>query len=360
MATLRDTQDVLILEQPANVGSLRDTQDVLIFETPTQGFGHLRATQDTLIFELPAPITGLVLAPIVITYPLSIPPGPPGPSRVRLGRMAAVAKTESPITFQQQIQDWQQRRWELEMNWPPMTWAQAAPFQAFLDALGGQAGTFLAGDPLAKLPRGSAQGSPVTSGATNLSGSSQLVTSGWLPNQAGVLLPRDYVQLQASYSTLTIVTTVVTGSLVTITAQARGSMPSWLIPGLPFYVSGTGLADGGPFVVVSATLSWGGIYVTIVFYDAAATTGSSGGGLFSPVQPPQRLFRVMAQSAINTDGGGNATIDIFPPLRETLTAGTPLLLQNTMGTFRMTENRVLDEMDSKKTVTISLKAIEAL
>jgi hypothetical protein len=116
---------------------------------------------------------------------------------------------------------------------------------------------------------------------------------------------------------------------------------------------------------MAQSVTWDGSYggftlVTIVFYDAAATAGSSNGGSFTPVQPPQRLFRVMAQSAINTDGGGNATIDIFPPLRENLTAGIPLVLQSTMGTFRMTENRVVDEMDSKKTVTISLKAIEAL
>lgn len=212
---------------------------------------------------------------MAITYPLSIPPGPPGPSRMRLGRMSAVAKSESPITFQQQIQDWGSRRWELEISWPPMTAAQAAPLQAFIDALGGVGGTFLAGDPLGTSPQGSAHGSPVCSGSANISGATQLVTSGWIPSQSGVLLPRDYLQVQA--------------------------------PGAP-----------------------------------------------------QRLHRVMTQSAINTDGGGNATIDMFPPIRETLPAGTSIILLNTMGTFRMSENRVVDDLDSKKTITIGLKAVEAI
>jgi hypothetical protein len=53
----RDTQDVLIIEQPSTAGHLRDTQDALIFETPAAALasGHLRDTQDCLIFEFPAP-----------------------------------------------------------------------------------------------------------------------------------------------------------------------------------------------------------------------------------------------------------------------------------------------------------------
>lgn len=189
---------------------------------------------------------------------------------MRFGRMAAVAKTESPITFQQQIQDWQTRRWELEISWPPMTAAQAADLQAFIDALGGQLGTFLAGDPLATSPRGSAQGSPICNGATNISGANKLVSAAWIPNQSGVLLPRDYLQVQAAGA-------------------------------------------------------------------------------------PQRLHRVMTQTPINTDGGGNATIDLFPPIRETLASGTTIVLLNTVGTFRMTQNRVVDEMDSKKQSPSGLK-----
>lgn len=308
----------------------------------------------------------------MITYPLSIPPGPPGPSRMRFGRMAAVAKTESPITFQQQIQDWQTRRWELEISWPPMTASQAAALQAFLDALGGQTGTFLAGDPLATTPRGSAKGSPICNGTANVSGSNQLVTAGWMPNQAGVLLPRDYLQVQATSQVVTGAQVTVADGIVTLIVSSGLSNPlSWIVVGARFNVAGTGIADGGPFSAASVTV--GGIYVgvpplqfqtgwlyTITYVDPAATPGSAVGGTLSQITPPFRLHRVMTQTPINTDGGGNATIDIFPPIRETLASGIPIVLVNTMGTFRMTENRVVDDMDSKKTITIGLKAVEAL
>lgn len=52
----RDTQDVLIIEQPFTSGALRDSQDVLIIEVPTTAFGpagHLRDTQDPMLFEYP-------------------------------------------------------------------------------------------------------------------------------------------------------------------------------------------------------------------------------------------------------------------------------------------------------------------
>src|ERR1700677_477738 len=339
---LRDTQDVLILEDAGNTGHLRDTQDVLIFETSPQGFGHLRDTQDVLIFELPAPVIGLPQAPIVITYPLTVPPGPPGPNRVRLIRMAATAKTESAFTFQQQIQDWQSRRFELEMTWPPMTAAQVYPLQAFLDALQGQVGTFLQGDPLATTPRGSAKGSPITNGATNVSGSNQLVTAGWLPNQAGVLLPRDYIQVQAIPESAGIGDISVAAGVVVLTifysSFQVNPISNWMSVNVPFYVSGTGLADGGPFLASSVVFTSEGFQrsiATITYTDPAAINGTGVAGTISTQGGPIRLHRVMTQTPINTDGGGNATIDIFPPIRETLPSGTTIYLQNTKGTFRM-------------------------
>ena len=54
---IRDTQDVLIVEQPFTSGAIRDTQDVLILEVPTTAFGspgHLRVTQDAMLFEYPS------------------------------------------------------------------------------------------------------------------------------------------------------------------------------------------------------------------------------------------------------------------------------------------------------------------
>jgi hypothetical protein len=273
--------------------------------------------------------------------------------------MAAVAKTESPFTFQQQIQDWLQRRWELEMSWPPMTAAQAAPVQAFIDALGGVSGTFLAGDPLGTSPRGTGNGNPISSGANNISGSEQLVTAGWTPNQAGILLPRDYLEVFQGGSE--IVSVQALSGVVSLVAL--GFLP-WLEVGNSFDVAGTGIADGGPFVSLTYynVFQTGVGYLTSISYsDPEATNGTAYSGLISqPNAPTPRLYRVMTQTPINSDGGGNATIDIFPPIRETIPSGVSINLYDTVGTFRMSENRVVDEMDSKKTITIGIKAVEAI
>jgi hypothetical protein len=56
---IRDSQDVLIVEEQETSGNLRVSQDVLVFEQ-SQTNGHLRVSQDVLIFELPP-----VVAPCV-------------------------------------------------------------------------------------------------------------------------------------------------------------------------------------------------------------------------------------------------------------------------------------------------------
>jgi len=53
---VRDSQDVLIIEQPFTSGHVRDAQDVLILEVPATAFtapGHLRDGQDVMLFEYP-------------------------------------------------------------------------------------------------------------------------------------------------------------------------------------------------------------------------------------------------------------------------------------------------------------------
>jgi hypothetical protein len=52
MAAIRDTQDVLIIEETDASGKVRATQDVIILETVPTGFGHVRDTQSVLLIEL--------------------------------------------------------------------------------------------------------------------------------------------------------------------------------------------------------------------------------------------------------------------------------------------------------------------
>jgi hypothetical protein len=49
-----------------------------------------------------------------------------------------------------------------------------------------------------------------------------------------------------------------------------------------------------------------------------------------------RLYRVV--SPVNSDGAGNTTISIWPPLRESPTVGAPLILSNAKGLFRLKSN----------------------
>lgn len=53
-------------------------------------------------------------------------------------------------------------KWKLSVVLPPMLEGDAEPWTAFLADLGGKAGRFYAGDPLRRVPRGSAASSPGT------------------------------------------------------------------------------------------------------------------------------------------------------------------------------------------------------
>lgn len=127
-----------------------------------------------------------------IVYPLTMPATPaPSASSLRLRRVVAVAS--SPFTGQQQVQEHSGAWWEADIALPPMRRHLAAPWQAWGARLHGRAGMFLMGDPDAKAPRGVATGTPVVFGAGQTG--NVLVTSGWTPGAAGILLAGDYVEL---------------------------------------------------------------------------------------------------------------------------------------------------------------------
>jgi hypothetical protein len=73
---------------------------------------------------------------------------------------------------------------------------------------------------------------------------------------------------------------------------------------------------------------------------------------------PPRLHQATTNTP--TDGGGNATIDIFPSIREVPTPGMGVLTALPVGTFRLAQNRREWDADKTKTFTIALKAREAI
>jgi hypothetical protein len=137
--------------------SLRDSQDVIAFEIDRQT-GHLRDSQDAIIFEIDPPNTQV---PMII-YPLSIP-GVLGESAANLKMYDAIGEVISPFSGNAQQQQWQDQHWELDLEFPEMTWAQFAAFQAFLGALHGKLGSFLWGPPLSLAPLGTGGGAPAVS-----------------------------------------------------------------------------------------------------------------------------------------------------------------------------------------------------
>jgi len=133
---------------------------------------------------------------MAITYPLSIPTAI-GIAEITLRASSAVAISESPFTYKQQVVAHSGQRWEASVRIPSVKSDKAEEWITFLLKLKGREGTFLMGDPNLKTPRGSAAtaaGTPVISGALS-SGDSEITLSGLPASTTGYLKPGDYIQL---------------------------------------------------------------------------------------------------------------------------------------------------------------------
>lgn len=129
---------------------------------------------------------------MTITYPLTMPTVP-APKLIKITQDAAVAVSESPFDFSQQTFAHQGQRFMADVTLPIMNRAQFGPWAAFFAKLNGRQGTFLMGDPDAKVARGVATGTPLVNGASQVGGS--LVTDGWTHSITGILKQYDYLQL---------------------------------------------------------------------------------------------------------------------------------------------------------------------
>jgi len=98
----------------------------------------------------------------------------------------AVATSQSPFTYKQQIVSHQGQRWEASVNIPSVRRDLAAEWKAFLTALKGPTGTFLLGDPDYATPRGDVSSVTLTGSAGD---ETATVT------MTGSLLAGDYIQL---------------------------------------------------------------------------------------------------------------------------------------------------------------------
>lgn len=203
---------------------------------------------------------------MTISFPLSLPTSI-GLDSFSLRVSGSAAMLRSPWTFQTQVQEHQGQIWMLEAAVAPCDRERAEPWIAFLESLEGPVGTFLIGDPLARVPRGVATGTPLVKGAGQ-SGKS-LDTDGWTPSTTGILKAGDYIQVG------------------------------------------------------------------------------------------QRLHKLKADAS--SDGSGNATLDIYPRLRESPADNAAIVTNAPVGLFRLNSAEVpLFEADYERLYSISFTAVEAI
>jgi len=122
---------------------------------------------------------------MAITYPLSTPTSI-GIETIEIRAVNAVATSQSPFTYKQQIVSHTGQRWEASIKIPNVRRDLAAPWKAFLTAMKGQAGTFLLGDPDYATAQGTVSSCTLT-GTTGEETVSVIMT--------GTLLAGDYIQL---------------------------------------------------------------------------------------------------------------------------------------------------------------------
>ena len=127
---------------------------------------------------------------MAIVYPLSTPTSI-GIESIEIRAANAVATSQSPFTYKQQVIAHQGQAWSASVTIPAVHRDLAAPWKAMLLALKGQVGTFLLGDPDYATPRGTVSVCNITGLAGADSVSVALV---------GSLLAGDYIQLGAGSS----------------------------------------------------------------------------------------------------------------------------------------------------------------
>jgi len=130
---------------------------------------------------------------MAITYPLNTPTTI-GIESIELRAVNAVATSQSPFTYKQQVVAHQGQLWEASVNIPLVRRDLAGEWKAFLTALKGPTGTFLLGDPDYAAPRGIASTFPGSPTITSQSGETITVT-GASPNKTSWLLAGDYIQI---------------------------------------------------------------------------------------------------------------------------------------------------------------------
>jgi len=126
---------------------------------------------------------------MAIAYPIDLPAN--GITSIEWRALNAVATSQSPFTYKQQVIAHGGQRWEATVNIAPLNKAAAAAWKASLISLKGSVGTMLLGNPVYDVPQG-------TVSACTLSGDAGVETAS--VTMTGSLKAGDYIQLGAGSS----------------------------------------------------------------------------------------------------------------------------------------------------------------
>jgi hypothetical protein len=124
---------------------------------------------------------------MALSYPLATPTSI-GIESIELRAVNAVATSQSPFTYKQQIISHGGQKWEASVNIPSVHRDKAAQWKALLVGLKGPVGTFLLGDPDYATPQGTVSSCTLTGSAGD-----ETVTV----VMTGTLLAGDYIQLRS-------------------------------------------------------------------------------------------------------------------------------------------------------------------
>ena len=124
---------------------------------------------------------------MALSYPLATPTSI-GIESIELRAVNAVATSQSPFTYKQQIISHGGQKWEASVNIPSVHRDKAAQWKALLVGLKGPVGTFLLGDPDYATPQGTVSSCTLTGSAGDETASVVMT---------GTLLAGDYIQLRS-------------------------------------------------------------------------------------------------------------------------------------------------------------------
>ena len=127
---------------------------------------------------------------MALSYPLDTPTTI-GIESIELRAVNAVAVSQSPFTYKQQVISHGGQKWEASVTIPSVHRDKAAEWKALLVGLKGQVGTFLLGDPDYATPQGTVSSCTLTGSAGNETVSVVMT---------GTLKAGDYIQLGAGSS----------------------------------------------------------------------------------------------------------------------------------------------------------------